>query len=166
MKRICSWCAMDMGEKDGSGVTHGMCEACFAKIADELDAREKHGHDLKSAGDPTLVREPWEEPPAPILSKSRKRLMIPIAWKVRFILNHEELISKVFSDDHFNRTIEARKEVIKLAMDELGYSPKTAYTDILRSLNAARYWIKNAARRAFILSEPQKNRLWIERFPL
>jgi len=28
MKRICCYCRANMGEKEGEGVTHGICEDC------------------------------------------------------------------------------------------------------------------------------------------
>ncbi len=35
LKVVCAWCGVDLGEKDGKGeegVSHGMCEKCFAKV--------------------------------------------------------------------------------------------------------------------------------------
>jgi len=40
MKRVCYWCAMDMGEKDGSdegGVFHSVCDECAQRL--RLDER-------------------------------------------------------------------------------------------------------------------------------
>ena len=36
----CAWCQKPMGEKDGkgvSGVSHGMCEACYDKLTEATD---------------------------------------------------------------------------------------------------------------------------------
>lgn len=42
MKRVCSWCKKDMGEKPGPAdwVTHGICEDCEKKMTAQLDAAE------------------------------------------------------------------------------------------------------------------------------
>ena len=35
MKVVCAWCGADLGEKDGKGedgISHGMCDKCFAKV--------------------------------------------------------------------------------------------------------------------------------------
>lgn len=40
---VCSWCSKDMGEKDGkgvSGVSHGMCEACYDKLTADTEIAE------------------------------------------------------------------------------------------------------------------------------
>lgn len=40
MKRVCYWCATDMGEKDGSdegGVFHSVCDECAQRL--RLDER-------------------------------------------------------------------------------------------------------------------------------
>jgi hypothetical protein len=36
MKRVCSWCRKDMGEKPGEGITHGMCPECVAEFSAEF----------------------------------------------------------------------------------------------------------------------------------
>ena len=36
----CAWCNKSMGEKDGkgvSGVSHGMCEACYKKLTADME---------------------------------------------------------------------------------------------------------------------------------
>ena len=35
MTIICSWCTAYMGEKDGEGVTHGICRTCAEKMKAE-----------------------------------------------------------------------------------------------------------------------------------
>ena len=35
MTRACAWCCAYMGEKDGEGVTHGVCRTCAEKIKAE-----------------------------------------------------------------------------------------------------------------------------------
>jgi len=40
MQVKCAWCQKDLGEKDGkgvSGVSHGMCEACYDKLTADMD---------------------------------------------------------------------------------------------------------------------------------
>lgn len=39
MKRICSWCGVDLGEKPGpeSKVTHGICDACEKTFNEEFE---------------------------------------------------------------------------------------------------------------------------------
>jgi len=35
LKVICAWCGAPLGEKDGQGevgISHGMCQKCFAKV--------------------------------------------------------------------------------------------------------------------------------------
>jgi len=42
MKIICAWCKKDMGEKNGEGVegvSHSMCEECFAQLEKEVGNR-------------------------------------------------------------------------------------------------------------------------------
>ena len=42
MKVVCAWCGKGIGEKDGKGeegVSHGMCEECFAKM--EVEAKNE-----------------------------------------------------------------------------------------------------------------------------
>jgi len=42
MKIICAWCKKDMGEKNGEGVegvSHSMCEECFAQSEEKAGNR-------------------------------------------------------------------------------------------------------------------------------
>ena len=43
MKRVCSWCKKDMGEKPGPDgqVTHGVCDECAKEMEEELEAMKK-----------------------------------------------------------------------------------------------------------------------------
>ena len=42
MTRICPWCGMVLEIGAGSGVTHGCCPNCLAKLMDEIKARDWH----------------------------------------------------------------------------------------------------------------------------
>lgn len=40
MKRICSWCKLDMGEAepfDDPSITHGICLECLVTLEEEMD---------------------------------------------------------------------------------------------------------------------------------
>lgn len=36
MHVICAWCKADMGEKEGEGVSHGICQECYDKEITKL----------------------------------------------------------------------------------------------------------------------------------
>lgn len=49
LKVVCAWCGKDLGEKDGEGeegISHGMCDECYAK---EMEAKAE-----ARAGEPYL----------------------------------------------------------------------------------------------------------------
>ena len=40
MKRVCSWCKKDMGEKEplsDKSITHGVCSKCLEKLTKEVE---------------------------------------------------------------------------------------------------------------------------------
>ena len=37
MQCVCAWCAREYGRKEGTGVTHGICERCAASFRHELE---------------------------------------------------------------------------------------------------------------------------------
>lgn len=84
---------------------------------------------------------------------------IPISWKVRFVLDNADVVNRAFSQDYFDNPKEARRQLLQLAIEKLGYSAKTAPQDIFRSLKAARYWTIDPKRLVFINSEG-KERVW------
>lgn len=32
---VCAWCGKEMGEKEGEGVSHSICEECLKKVEEE-----------------------------------------------------------------------------------------------------------------------------------
>lgn len=42
MTIICAWCGRVLGEKQGEGVTHGICPDCFAKLRQEIVTFRRH----------------------------------------------------------------------------------------------------------------------------
>lgn len=44
MTRICAWCGVVLGIGEGSGVTHGCCPHCLAKLLDEIRAMKEVPH--------------------------------------------------------------------------------------------------------------------------
>jgi len=42
MEVICAWCQKKLGEKDGEGITHGICDSCllhhFPDLYDKIKA--------------------------------------------------------------------------------------------------------------------------------
>ena len=45
MKVICAWCKKEMGEKEGEGISHGMCESCqeVMRIKAEAEHEKRRG---------------------------------------------------------------------------------------------------------------------------
>lgn len=37
MKIYCAWCKKEIGDKDGNGVSHGICKLCYIKEINKLD---------------------------------------------------------------------------------------------------------------------------------
>ena len=73
MKRVCSWCDKDMGEKPGGeGVTHGICDECIERIMAEGDGHTTlrgEGGTFTGEGFPPLLRQEFY-PPSPFLGAS------------------------------------------------------------------------------------------------
>jgi hypothetical protein len=47
MKRICSWCEKDLGEKPGEGETHTICEPCKHKLLGQLPTVEEYDREKR-----------------------------------------------------------------------------------------------------------------------
>jgi len=42
MTIICAWCGRMLGQKQGEGVTHGICPQCLAKLQAEIVTLRRH----------------------------------------------------------------------------------------------------------------------------
>lgn len=42
MQIVCAWCKRVLGEKQGEGVTHGICPECLAKLEQEMATLRRH----------------------------------------------------------------------------------------------------------------------------
>jgi len=53
VKTVCAWCNKETGEKDGKGIkgiSHGMCEECFARLMRDVENKiHTNGGDKNAA---------------------------------------------------------------------------------------------------------------------
>ena len=42
MQIVCAWCKRVIGEKQGGGVSHGICPQCLAKLQAEIATLRRH----------------------------------------------------------------------------------------------------------------------------
>jgi len=42
MTIVCAWCGRILGEKQGTGTTHGICPQCLAKLQVEMATLRRH----------------------------------------------------------------------------------------------------------------------------
>ncbi len=42
MTIVCAWCKKVMGEKQGTGTTHGICPECLAKLQAQIVTFRRH----------------------------------------------------------------------------------------------------------------------------
>jgi len=42
MQIVCAWCGRILGEKQGTGTTHGICPQCLAKLQAEIVTLRRH----------------------------------------------------------------------------------------------------------------------------
>ena len=42
MQIVCAWCGRVIGQKQGEGVTHGICPQCLARLQAEIATLRRH----------------------------------------------------------------------------------------------------------------------------
>ena len=46
MRTVCCYCGKVIGEKDGEGISHGICPVCFEKEITKLNEEEDDGKSI------------------------------------------------------------------------------------------------------------------------